>query len=149
MLNFRDWEPCGGSRFRFQSVVVGAYKMARIHRRSFLRTSAVLGGAALLTRPTFARGANEKVNLGFVGLGGRSKELLPQFAKLHDARIAALCDGDEERLDEAAKAHKGAKKYGDLRKLYDDKDIDAVVIATCNHWHVLAAIWARHTGQGG
>jgi hypothetical protein len=121
--------------------------MTSIHRRGFLQTSAVIGGAALLARPVFARGANEKVNLGFVGLGGRSKELLPQFAKLKDARIAALCDVDEERLNDAAKAHPGAKKYGDLRKLYDDKDIDAVVIATCNHWHVLAAIWACQAGK--
>ena len=40
-----------------------------------------------------------------------------------------------------------AQKYGDLRKLYDDKDIDAVVIAMCNHWHVLAAIWACQAGK--
>src|SRR5262245_28184577 len=112
--------------------------MTQIHRRSFLQQSAVIGGAALLTRPSFARSVNETVNLGFIGLGGRSKELLPQFAKLSDARIAALCDVDEEHLNETAKGYPGAKKYGDLRKVYDDKDIDAVVIATCNHWHVLA-----------
>ena len=56
-------------------------------------------------------------------------------------------DVDEERLGKAADSHKGVKKYGDLRKLYDDKDIDAVVIATCNHWHVLAAIWACQAGK--
>ena len=93
------------------------------------------------------KSVNEKLNIGFIGAGGRGKELLPQFKKLSDVRIAALCDVDEERFDETAKKYPGAKKYGDLRKLYDDKDIDAVVIATCNHWHVLAAIWAMQAGK--
>ena len=121
--------------------------MTRIHRRSFLQHSAVIGGAALLASPVAARSVNEKLNIGFIGLGGRSKELLPQFTKLSDVRIAALCDVDEERLHQTAESHPGAKKFGDLRKLYDDHDIDAVVIAVCNHWHVLAAIWACQAGK--
>ena len=121
--------------------------MTQLHRRSFLQYSGAIGAAALLARPTFAKSVNEKVNIGFIGLGGRSKELLPLFTRLDDVRIAALCDVDEERLNQAAKSRKGAKKYGDLRKLYDDKDIDAVVIATCNHWHVLAAMWACEAGK--
>src|SRR3954469_4988112 len=103
--------------------------MASIHRRRFLQQSAIFGSAALLARPLFSRSVNEKLNIGFIGLGGRSKELLPEFTKLPDVRIAALCDVDEERLHHAAERHPGAKKYGDLRKLYDDHDIDAVVIA--------------------
>src|SRR6476619_4690987 len=124
--------------------------MSAIHRRRFLQQSAVLGGAALVTRPLLARAvrsANETVNVGFIGLGGRCKELLPQFDKLDGAHIAAICDVDEERVAEWAKSHPNAKKYTDLRKLYDDKDIDAVVIAICNHWHVLAAIWACQAGK--
>src|SRR3954468_18471958 len=121
--------------------------MRRIHRRTFLQHSAVIGGAALLARPTFPRGSNEKLNIGFIGLGMRSIDLLPQFRKHPDVRIAALCDVDEERLNKTAESHNGAKKYGDLRKLFDDKDIDAVVIAVCNHWHVLAAIWACQAGK--
>jgi hypothetical protein len=126
--------------------------MSRIHRRRFLQNSAVLTGAALAARPLFAasrpgRSANEQLNIGFIGLGGRAKELLPQFDKLKDARIAAICDVDEDRVAEWAKSHKGAKKYTDLRKLFDHKDIDAVVIAICNHWHVLAAIWACQAGK--
>src|SRR5262249_46416782 len=54
---------------------------------------------------------------------------------------------DQELLDKAAGDIPGAKKYTDLRKLFDDKDVDAVVIATCNHWHVLAAIWALEAGK--
>lgn len=121
--------------------------MSRIHRRGFLQRSAVAGGVALWAKPLFARGVNEKINIGFIGLGGRSKELLPQFEKQPDVRIAALCDVDEERLAEAAESYPAANKYADLRKLLDDKNIDAVVIATCNHWHVLAAIWACQAGK--
>jgi hypothetical protein len=118
-----------------------------MNRRRFLQHSAALGASAVLARPLFARSINEKLNIGFVGLGGRSKDLLPQFAALTDARIAALCDVDEARLHKAAQSHSGAKKYTDLRKLLDDRDIDAVVLAICNHWHVLAAIWACERGK--
>ncbi|HEX5472089.1 MAG TPA: Gfo/Idh/MocA family oxidoreductase [Lacipirellulaceae bacterium] len=121
--------------------------MPRIDRRSFLQHSAAIGSAALLATSVRARSINERLNIGFIGLGGRSKELLPRFAALSDVRIAALCDVDEERLHQAADSHPGAKKYGDLRKLLDDNSIDAVAIATCNHWHVLAAIWACQAGK--
>ncbi len=121
--------------------------MTRFHRRSFLQYSAALGGAALATGLVRARNINERLNIGFIGLGGRSKELLPQFTALSDVRIAALCDVDEERLHQTAASHPGAKKYGDLRKLLDEGDIDAVVIATCNHWHALAAILACKAGK--
>ena len=122
-------------------------------RRTFLKHSAALAstalaGSPLLARPVFARGVNEKLNVGFIGLGGRgSKELLPQFSRLADVRVAALCDVDEEHLHQAAEKFPDAKKFRDLRKLLDDRDVDAVVIATCNHWHVLAAIWACQRGK--
>jgi predicted dehydrogenase len=120
--------------------------MSRIHRRFFLQQSAAVG-AALAVRPLHARGVNERLNIGFIGCGGRSKQLLPSFKKLSDVRIAALCDVDEERVSLTAEKCPGAKKFTDLRKLLDDKDVDAVAIATCNHWHVLAAIWAIERGK--
>ena len=66
-----------------------------MNRRTFLKQSAVIGGAALLARPLAARGINERVNIGMIGLGARSKEHLPAFGALSDVRIAALCDVDE------------------------------------------------------
>ncbi len=120
--------------------------MARIHRRVFLQQSAAVG-VAILVKPVRARGVNEKLNMGFIGAGGRGNELLSAFGQLADVRVAALCDVDEDRLNEAAQKHPGAKKYGDLRKLLDDRDVDAVAIATCNHWHALAAIWACQAGK--
>jgi predicted dehydrogenase len=120
--------------------------MTRLNRRFFLQQSAA-AGAALLARPAVGRNVNEKLNIGYIGTGGRANELLPLFRDLHDVRIAALCDVDAERLDETAKKYPDAKQYGDLRKLIEDKNVDAVVIATCNHWHALAAIWAMQAGK--
>ena len=94
-----------------------------------------------------AKSSNEKLNLGFIGTGGRGNELLKQFSALSDVRIAALCDPDQEHLENTAKKHRKAAKYADLRKLLDDPNVDAVVIATCNHWHALAAIWACKAGK--
>jgi predicted dehydrogenase len=120
--------------------------MARIHRRSFLQQSAAIG-VALAANPLRAQGVNEKLNIGFIGVGGRGQELLQHFGRLDDVRIAALCDPDQAQLDAAAKEHADASKFTDLRKLLEDKNIDAVAIATCNHWHALAAIWACQAGK--
>jgi predicted dehydrogenase len=120
--------------------------MSRIHRRTFLQQSAAIG-AALAISPVRAQNINEKLNVGFIGVGGRGNELLKQFGKLADVRIAALCDPDQKLLDEAWKRHSDAKKFTDLRKLLEDNDVDAVAIATCNHWHALAAVWACEAGK--
>ena len=95
----------------------------------------------------WGKSINERLNVGFIGLGGRGNELLGHFGSLPDVRIAALCDPDEQRLSTAAAAHQDAKAYADLRHLLDDPDVDAVAIATCNHWHALAAIWACQAGK--
>ncbi|MEM7473588.1 MAG: Gfo/Idh/MocA family oxidoreductase, partial [Planctomycetota bacterium] len=62
-------------------------------------------------------------------------------------KVAALQDPDAKRVDEKARTFPDAKKYSDTRELLDDQNIDAVVIATCNHWHCLAAIWAMEAGK--
>lgn len=120
--------------------------MTRILRRSFLEQTAGIG-LALAISPAWARGINERLNLGFIGLGGRGNELLRQFGRLSDVRIAALCDPDEQLLARAAENHRHATSYADLRQLLDDRNVDAVAIATCNHWHALAAIWACQAGK--
>ncbi|MCI0331738.1 MAG: Gfo/Idh/MocA family oxidoreductase [Planctomycetes bacterium] len=120
--------------------------MTRIHRRTFLQQSAAVGVALGATR-VHATNVNERLNMGFIGCGGRGNELLKQFAALDDVRIAALCDPDVQRLNETAAKHDGAAKSADLRKLLDDPNVDAVAIATCNHWHALAAIWACQAGK--
>lgn len=112
-------------------------------RRGFLTLSAasagVLTGRSLFGAPI---GPNEKINLGFIGLGGRGRELLSTFSGLPEVRIGALCDVDQQRLSEAAEKYPDALTFTDLRRVIERDDIDGVVIATCNHWHCLAAIWA-------
>jgi hypothetical protein len=120
--------------------------MASIHRRKFLRQSAGIGVALAASRLR-AKSLDEKLNLGFIGLGGRGNELLGLFERLPEVRIAALCDPDQKHLSQAAEKHADANTFADLRQLLDDRDIDAVVIATCNHWHALAAIWACQSGK--
>jgi predicted dehydrogenase len=99
-----------------------------------------------------AMGANDKVNVAVVGVGSRGKAHVKEYVNLPMARVAALCDVDTaqtERGSQMVVEAGGAKPkvYQDLRKLYDDKDIDAVSIATPNHWHALATIWACQAGK--
>jgi hypothetical protein len=121
--------------------------MTRIDRRRFLQQSAAAGAALAFAPIVRAQSVNQQLNIGVIGLGWRGGDLSKMFAKLPNVRFAALCDVDSELLDKAAQDKPGAKKYTDLRKLLDDKDVDAVVVATCDHWHVLAAIWALQAGK--
>ncbi len=78
---------------------------------------------------------------------GRAGEHLQTFGKMNGVKIAALCDPDAKRVASKKKEHSDAKTFTDLRKLIDDKEIDAVVVATSNHWHCLASIWAMQAGK--
>lgn len=111
-------------------------------RRHLLRSSALAASTAVLG-PAILRGADEapskKLNVAFVGPGGRGKSLLKEYL-VHGDNIVAFCDVDEKSAGEAKKqaGEKGtkAKLYTDYRKLLDaDKNLDAVVIATPDHWH--------------
>ena len=113
-------------------------------RRSFLATS-TLGVTALSASRVL--GANETIRIGCIGLGGRGRGSANWFSKLPNVSIAHLCDVDTKYMDQAGKLYPDAKKSQDMRKLLDDKDIDAVVVSTCNHWHVLASVWACQAGK--
>ena len=117
-------------------------------RRKFLQFAAVTGAAAAVpARKLFAVGGDEQVNLGIIGCGWRGGQLLDLFRKLPNARIAGLCDVDQDLLDKMSQQVPQAKKWTDMRHMLDSPEIDAVVIATCNHWHCLAAIWAMQAGK--
>src|SRR5260370_40836111 len=97
-------------------------------------------------------GANEKVNVAVVGVGGRGSAHVREYLTIPGARVAALCDGNTaatERNEQVVLKGQGAKPkaYQDLRKLYDDREIAAVSIAKPNHWHALATIWACQAGK--
>jgi predicted dehydrogenase len=120
--------------------------MSSFNRRTFISQAAGLG-LSLAARRVLAGSVNEQLNVGFIGTGDRASVLLKQFTAIRQVRVAALCDPDGKRLHDAARKYREAAKYADLRRLLDDSQIDAVVIATCNHWHALAAIWACQAGK--
>ncbi len=117
-------------------------------RRQFIQTG-VAGGITLATaaQPVWSANANNEINLGFIGCGGRGNILMSAFSKVSGVTIGGLCDPDAERLAQAQERFPKAHTWTDLRDLIQDKSIDAVVIATCNHWHCLAAIWAMEAGK--
>jgi len=126
-------------------------------RREFLKTSATgAAGLAVGSRlGAFASsrraGANDRVRVAICGLHGRGQDHIQGYSALNNVEIAALCDIDEsvlrERLAELSKAGSQPKTYVDVRKLLEDKSIDAISIATPNHWHSLMAIWGCQAGK--
>lgn len=91
--------------------------------------------------------AADDVNVGFISCGGRANEHMGTFDRLDGVNIAAVCDPDESRLGKAQQRFSKAKGYPDLRQLLDDPSVDAVIVATTNHWHCLASIWAMQAGK--
>lgn len=126
-----------------------------INRRRFLLSGVAAAGVAASRRALGQiRSPNDAVGLGFIGVGWRGGTLLDSFIRLPDARIVALCDPDQERLNNLTMASEETRerlattpRFEDMRRLIECPDVDAVVIATPNHWHCLAAIWACAAGK--
>lgn len=116
-------------------------------RRDFTKTL-VLAGAATAAGAVRAAGANERVRLGFIGLGNRGDQVLDAFLKQPDAEVVALCDLSKPFMDFAAKKIGGSpRQFNDYRRLLELKDLDAVVISTPDHWHALQATGACRAGK--
>lgn len=118
----------------------------RLSRRNFLESSAV-GGASLMLASSgkniFAASANERVNVGVIGVGGQGGGLTRNLATVPNARITAICDIFEPNLIKAVGLAGGAPKtFTDYRKLIESKDVDAVLIATPLHLHAEIALAA-------
>lgn len=93
-------------------------------------------------------GANERVRIGFIGLGNRGDQVLDGFLKHSDADVAAICDLNESYLDAAAKKiGSSPKRFKEYRALLEMKDLDAVAICTPDHWHALMTIHACEAGK--
>jgi predicted dehydrogenase len=96
-------------------------------------------------------GANDRVRVGIAGLRGRGESHIHAYGSLPNAEIAALCDIDDDvlsgRLAQVRKMGFKPDTYSDVRKMIDDKSIDAISIATPHHWHALIAIWAMQAGK--
>ena len=118
-----------------------------ITRRSFVKAAggALAAGAALGGVPAIgALGANEKIGLGFIGVGGRGQHHLNQFARMDDVEIIAVADAQRDKRQQAARLVKDKKvaQFEDFRKLLERKDVDAVVVSTPGHWHAIPTILA-------
>jgi len=129
--------------------------MGSIKRRTFLKSASAAAAASPLlwgTSKSWA-GANDRVRIGVIGIRGQGQAHIRQFSAIENVEVSALCDVDENLFAERVKkfyTDKGLKKptlYTDIRKMLEDKDIDAVSIVTPNHWHTLAAIWAMQAGK--
>src|SRR5437588_5115056 len=132
--------------------------MNSITRRRFLENS-ILAAAAAAAIPAPLRAAeqravsaNDKITVAMIGCGIRGKQHADELARLSDCEIAYVCDPDRDRAAEVAaylvtKNRPQPKAVQDLRVILDDKSVAAVFIATPNHWHALAAIWAMQSGK--
>ncbi len=122
-------------------------------RRSFLAASAATVVAARSASFAAPRDANSRIGVCTIGFNGQGGTHIKDILKMKDeAEYVALCDTDSEVLERGAKfveeaQGKKPKLYGDIREALADKNIDAVTIATPNHWHSLAAIWACQAGK--
>ncbi len=123
-----------------------------INRRNF-----VVGAAALASRKGLQSKANggtpsDRIRVAVIGVGSRGRDHMRVLANIAGVDVVAFCDPDETRLKEkcAEFEHLTGKKprlEQDLRRVLDDHSIDAVTVATCNHWHALTTIWACQAGK--
>ena len=125
--------------------------MAEVKRRQFLKSSTWAGASLIGTAKAWAR-ANDRIRVALIGAGGRGRRLVEEILENEGVELAVVCDVDERRaLEKAEQAQKISGKRPrtekDLRRIMDDTSIDAVTIATCNHWHALAGIWACQAGK--
>ena len=126
--------------------------MEQVTRRDFVKTAAATTILLGTSRTAWA-GANDRVRVAQMGLNGRGKSHLGGYAKVENVEVATLCDPDSRLFAPTTKAFfadqgKPAPKVEqDIRRVLDDKNIDAISMATPNHWHSLATIWACQAGK--
>ena len=129
-----------------------------MNRRQFMNgtvqglTGAALGWTALSALPRKVRAANDKVVLALIGCGGRGSGITAAMAQLDGVEIKYACEVDASRGGDFIKKIEEIQGYPpkrvvDMHEVFDDKDVDAVVIATPEHWHALATVWACQAGK--
>jgi predicted dehydrogenase len=132
------------------------------NRRTFIKktaigTAGVSMGLTAFSAKSYGRilGANDRINIGVIGLRGRGQQHLESFSGMYNdgVNVKTVCDVDSQFLEPSrnvvAENQEGNKPDAvkDLRKIYEDPEIDAVSIATPNHWHALATVWACQAGK--
>jgi predicted dehydrogenase len=126
--------------------------MPTLPRRAFVARGAATAVVAPMiaaagTHPAGGRAANDTVVVGVVGLGGQGRAHAGALATLPNVAVAYLCDVDAGRLEAARPLAPEARLVDDLRRILDDRGVDAVSIATPDHWHVPAALLALTAGK--
>lgn len=124
-------------------------------RRTFMKKTAVAGAAAVFAPtiiPAKAFGANDRINAAVLGVNGRGQNHISSLMAQKDVQVTTLCDPDMRLLTARQKSFQEKYKADvaleqDLRRVYDNPDIDVVSIAMPNHWHSLATIWACQAGK--
>ena len=121
-----------------------------MHRRHFLVTSAAAAGTQLATKGIAS--PNDTIRVACVGVRGQGNSHIKAYSAMNNVEIAAVCDVDEsvlnQRIDQIEKSgKKRPAAFTDFRKLLEDKSINAVSVATPNHWHSLMGIWACQAGK--
>ena len=126
--------------------------MSEVSRRNFLAATGTTLAATTLLNEKARADVNGTIRAAVLGVHGRGKTHIQQLERLEGVQLAVLCDPDENVL--GSRAAEVEKKYGhkvetetDMRRIFDRDDIDVVTIATPNHWHSLAAIWACQAGK--
>jgi len=119
-----------------------------MNRRHFFMSSAAALGAA---QSVFGS-PNDTVRIACLGMGGRSGSHVSGYSRLPNVEIVAICDPDDAQIAKSLKQFErlnkpAPKTYKDVRKLLEDKSIDAISISSPNHWHTLMAIWGMQAGK--
>ena len=121
--------------------------MNQISRRDFTKT-AVAAGATTALSNLRVRGANDRVRLGIIGSGDRGQAVWKMFVKQADVQPVAVCDVYEPYLNLGVQAASAkVATFGDFRRLLEMKDVDAVIVATPDHWHALNTVLACQAGK--
>ena len=130
--------------------------MARLTRRSFLNRTLAAAGAGFAIGGTKSSGrvlgANDAIRIGVAGLHGRGESHVKEFAGMPGVQVTYLIDPDtrtfDKRLDQVkSKGGNTPRTVQDVRKALEDKELDAISIATPNHWHALMTVWACQAGK--
>jgi predicted dehydrogenase len=135
--------------------------MEPINRRGFLKRTLSTAAGSYVALSAFrdavpsVRGANDEIRLAVAGVRGRGGAHIGDFMKLPGVKVVALCDPDSQVLGNTVQQFKNKynvedaaiQGYADVRKILERKDVDALVIATPNHWHALMTVWACQAGK--